>query len=312
MKRFMFIVLGSLVAQTAWAGWVITYKDADTGETSHDYYDGDRASFGDMIDTGEHFIAVNRDARAYWMGTPEQYCKALISWTKNMQAKMASMPVQFRPVPISQKKVTRKKLGTEQIAGFSATGWEFYVNGNQEGRLWISSDSGLSDIIEFERSQSKRVKCLEELQSMGLEGSKLYKQTVDGAFVLKESYRQVVSVERKSISSSQFDAPEGYKAFQDYDRFVEYTGNHSDSSTTSSSDSPAPQLDSPERASDHGFEPESSKDYDGGDNVVINDAKEIGRDAADEAHQSTKQGIQEGISEDIQKGVRGLMDKLGF
>jgi len=46
------------------------------------------------------------------------------------------------------------------------------------------------------------------------------------------------------------------------------------------------------------------------ESVVEKDAKDIGRNSVNEAHQSTKQGIQNGISDQIQKGIGGLMNGL--
>jgi len=46
------------------------------------------------------------------------------------------------------------------------------------------------------------------------------------------------------------------------------------------------------------------------ESVVEKDAKDIGRNSVNEAHQSTKQGIQNGISDQIEKGIGGLMNGL--
>ena len=46
------------------------------------------------------------------------------------------------------------------------------------------------------------------------------------------------------------------------------------------------------------------------ESVLEKDAKDIGRNSVDEAHQSTKRGIQNGISEQIEKGIGGLMNGL--
>ncbi len=46
------------------------------------------------------------------------------------------------------------------------------------------------------------------------------------------------------------------------------------------------------------------------ESVLEKDAKDIGRNSVDEAHQSTKRGIQNGISDQIEKGIGGLMNGL--
>jgi len=256
IRNFILALLTCAFAQTAWAGWIVTYKDAETGEQSREYYDSGKANYGELIFAGKQMIVIDQGSRSYWKGTPEQYCHALKA---QMQMMQSMMPAQFRQKPISQKQVARKKLGTKSIAGYSATGWEFTVDGSPSGRVWISSDSGLSGIIDFERSQSKQMKCFEEMERMELEGAKLYKQTVEGAFILRDSQRQVTSVERKSISSDRFNAPAGYKAFSDYQQFVEYAGNNGSDSSSNMSSAPAgTSFDMSEQRSRRNTEPENT------------------------------------------------------
>jgi len=250
MKRTFFVLLTCLFAQTAWAGWVVTYKDAESGAKSQEFYESGKANIGEMIYTGKHFLAIDRSSKSYWKGTVQQYCDALGAQMKKLEAQMASLPAQYRPKPISQKKVTRKKLGNKTIAGFSSTGYEFYVDGSQEGRIWVSSDSGLSGILDIERSMGKKVKCLEGSSKMSLEGSALYTETTKNKFILKESYREVVSVESKSVPSSVFDAPSGYKSFSDYDQFVDYASNNSGSSSGGYSDSYDDSMSMPSESQD--------------------------------------------------------------
>lgn len=304
MKLFNYIALSCLLVPTARAGWVVTYENFETGERSQEYYEADRANFDGLIYSGDLFIVVDRNARAYWMGPPERYCNSLKTQLMRMQS---MIPAQFREKPISQRDVTRNRLGTKSIAGFSATGWDFFIDGNQEERVWISSDSGLSEIIEYERSYSKNMKCFEEMESDSLEGSKLYKQTVEGAFILGESYRQVVSVERKSVNSSHFGAPEGYKAFSDYDEFVRHVDNRSGASTMSSTLSFEPQPDMPEHSTSHESkaEPDKGEEYDGS----VENAEESTDDKVDVNRGSTKVGDLESVSDDFRKSVDKLLDK---
>jgi len=296
MKRLPLIVLACLVAHSAWAGWVVTYKDSESGEQHQEFYQDSKANLGDTIYDGKHIIAVDQNAEAYWKGTPQQFCNALNSWRQKMQEQMAAMPAQFRPKQITQQKITRDKLGTKKIAGFKAIGWEFFADGNPSGQVWVSSDSGLSDIIDFKRSQSKKMKCLEEMDSMSIEGAKLYKKTVEDTFVLMESYRQVVSVEHKNVSSNQFKVPVSYKAFSDYDQFVDYVSNHSDAAS--------------DMSGGLGDESDEWQQQQQSDNVIVNDVKEIADQAVDEAHQSTKSGVKREISEDVKGGVKKFLDKL--
>ena len=116
-----------------------------------------------------------------------------------MQEQLASLPAQYRPVPISQKKVTRKKIGTRSIAGYSATGYYFFTDGIQNGQFWVSSDSALSGLIALKESKNDDYECFDEMKGMSLEDSALFKKMEEKTFILKESSREVVSVERKSL-----------------------------------------------------------------------------------------------------------------
>lgn len=311
MKRIFIVFIVALISMPAWSGWEVTYKDAESGERSKEYYANGKANFGQIVYTGKHFLVVDAGSKAYWKGTPEQYCEALLSQKKKMEVQMASLPAQYRPVPISKKKVTRKKIGTQKITGYSATGYDFSVDGEQAGQIWVSSDSGLSDIIKSQRAMAKKMKCLDEMDGSSVESSALYKQTIDDAFPMKEDFRQVVSVEKKSVPDKHFTEPAGYRSFSSYDQFMNHLMNRSGSSNTASQHS-APSYDMPtersqtQASSTPGSEVKGQQE----ENVLVKDAREIADDAVDEAHQSTKQGIQDEVSKDIQKGVKGFLDKL--
>lgn len=310
MKYILLVLMACLISNSAWAGWVTTYKDSENGKKSYEYYEKGKANFGELIFTGKKFILVNPDAKAYWEGTPEQYCKAMDSQRKMMEKQMANMPAQYKPVPISKKKVTRKELGKQKIAGFSAKGYEFYVDGRQDGRIWVSSDSRLSGIIDFENSMLEKTKCFEGLDSTTLEGSALYKKTVKNKVILKESHRQVVSIEKKSIPAARFEAPAGYKSFSDYDQFMKYLMSHAGSGSGYSSGEPSDYLEKqtgpPQQAAVSA--PENQREGKG--NVIAKDTKDIANDTADDAHQAAKDGVQKGISKKVKKGIKGAIDKL--
>lgn len=301
MKRIILMLAMTMVCQTVTAGIVVTYKDAESGEQRQEFYEGGKANLSGMIYTGKHFVVVDQATRTYWKGTPDQYCKGLQAMKKKMEAQMASMPAMYRPVPISQKKVTRKKIGKQNIAGFSATGYEFSVDGSPSDRVWVSSDSGLADIIKFERSMLKKWRCLDGLSNMSLEGADIYKQTVEGKFVLKESFQQVYKVEKKSIPASIFKTPSGYKSFSNYERYMDYLMNASGADSGDSSMQYESEYNMPSEMNDQRTQR---------DNVIVEDAKDIANDAVNQAHSSTKRGIQDEISKDVEKSVKGLLDKL--
>jgi len=247
MKRFMMVMFVCLFSQTAWAGWVVTYRNADTGAKNQVFYEGRNMSAVSMIYKDGDMIAVDRGSRAYWKGTPQQYCEVLNAINKKAKAQMASLPAQFQPKPISKSKVTRKNLGTKSIAGFSATGYTFFVDGHSSKQIWVSSDSGLSRVIDFGHSMEKKMKCFDHMGLSGLEDTAIYKRTVEDTFILKDSNQQVVSVEKKSISSDRFNVPRGYKSFSDFKSFTQHISNHSSSSSRAPSRPSMPSFDIPPR-----------------------------------------------------------------
>lgn len=316
--RFLALLFAGVFLFTtpAWAGWVVTYSDSETGEQSKEYYQDGKANMDSLIYDGRDLIVVSNEADSYWQGSPDKYCNALKKQREQMEAQFAMMPEQYRPKPMSSKKVTRKKASTETVAGFKANGYDFFADGSPQGRVWVSRDTRLSGLINFEKSFSGKMKCFEGLDAMSIEGTKLYKDTVNNTFIVKDSHRQVVSVDKQSVPSGKFAAPEGYRAFRDYQSFMNHIKDNSRSSHSGSS--PAPyQAEGMSREDyrrkaaeemDKGAEREASRKQK--DNVIVRDAKEIADDSVDEAHQSTKKGIKKEVSKDINKGVNKFLKKL--
>ena len=309
MKYSIFLILACLFSQTAWAGWVVTYKDAESGEKSQEFYDGRKHSTGELIYTDKYFVAIDRNSKSYWKGTPEQFCKDMDEFRKMMEAQMASMPPEYRPVPMDKRNVMQKKLGSKSIAGFNAKGYVFFADGIQRGEVWVSSDPGLSGIINFEKSldsSAKDMSCFDNMASDSLDGASLYKKTVENQFILKEPGRQVVSVEKKVVSPAHFNVPSGYKSFNDYQKFMNHIGNASNSSSDAYYEQTEPSYDE----SENRLQAATSKSKNKSDNVIVKDAKDISEGAVDEAHREMKDGIQKEISDDIKKGVKGLLDSF--
>lgn len=239
--KICFLILISLAlfcyTDLVWAGWVVTYAETETGEETKEYYQDGKANFGALIYDGRDFMLINHESQGYWQGSPDQYCNAVKRQSQLMEQQLASLPEQYRPKAMGSKKITRQKVGTEIIAGFKASGYDFYVDGARQGRIWVSNDSGLGELIRFENNQQGKMNCFAEMESMSLEGTKVYKETVRNGFVLKESYRAVVSVKRATVSGDHFKSPAGYRAFTDYQQFM----NHATSQARSApSSAPSP------------------------------------------------------------------------
>ncbi len=215
-----FLVWGGM----ATAGIVVTSEQRDFRDRmtqSREYYGNGRYRGDGTILSGGGMTIMDEKAGAYWQGAPERFCEAV----KKMKAAMESLvPAEYREKPISQRKVTRRKIGTKTIAGFAATGYEFFVDGRPSGgKVWVSDAAGLSDLIAARRSIEKEFECkgMDE-DSTNVQASELYKKTVEGKIVLDDGFRKVVSVEKKSIPVSVFSPPSGYRRFSSYEDFMEY------------------------------------------------------------------------------------------
>ena len=306
MKRLILVMFTCLVAQTAWAGWVVTYEDAETGEKSHEYFEDARRNAGGQIITANRLISVDPGSKAYWSGKPDQFCKAIKAQMQKMQAATAAMYAthpEYKPIPISRQEVTREKIGTDTIAGFSATGYAFLVDGINSGEVWVSKDPGLSDLISLQTSMAKmmenHMRCMKDLddQDSGLQASALYKKTVKNAVILKESYRQVVSIEQKNVPANRFEAPGGYKAFSDYPQFMDYVSNNSGSSSRGPASRSVPSFDmpAPQRSSPAQDEAQASSREDTGSS----------EESADKGQESKVDGVKKG-AEKLLKSFGGL------
>ncbi|MDT8285171.1 MAG: hypothetical protein RQ767_06555, partial [Thermovirgaceae bacterium] len=305
---------------------VVTYEDSETGERRQDMYTKGKMRFGDSVVTRNYVIVADSGSQSYWKGTPKQYCDALSKMKKKMEEQLASLPAEYRPKPIDNSQVSRQKIGTRSIAGYTATGYDFFVGEIGQGAVWVSSDPALSELISLQNTKNNEYECFDEKMGSDIEDSTLYEKTIKGAFVLKEDWQQVLSVERKNVSSGIFDTPKGYKSFSDYQQFTEYiSNNHSRPSSDQfyGSEEYRPSDDYMQaderrqetyRAEDEGAD-ETAPTEQGlsrkmEDNIVAQDAKDIASDSAREARQSTKRGIQKEISKDIQKGVGGFLKKI--
>jgi len=95
MKRLMIVMFVCLFSQTAWAGWVVTYRNADTGAKNQVFFEGRNMRAEGMIYKDGDMIAVDRGSRAYWKGTPQQYCEVMNAINKKLKAQMDLLQLSF-------------------------------------------------------------------------------------------------------------------------------------------------------------------------------------------------------------------------
>jgi len=230
-----------LVAVPAWAGWMATFEamhpDGGKGRFfqyyDHGRYAEDMGRSVTVIADGQ-ISYIDTVAKAYWQGTPARFCR---EQQKMMEEIDALLPAEYREKPISQRRVTRKKVGAATIAGFRATGYRFFVDGKQETEIWVSSDSGLSGLIAAQRESVGRALDCDRGSSSSVSDSKLYRRTVRDAFVLKYPsgrvgeqilWNSLVSVEKQRVSDTKFRVPSGYRKFTDLQKFYKYSGSFQD------------------------------------------------------------------------------------
>lgn len=128
------------------------------------------------------------------------------------------------------------------------------------------------------------------------------------------------SASDQTVEQMQQNAPGQYTGFLRMDRTMELVSVREGALSSKVFDLPGKPMDMSGRGrtspSRYGMEHESryqSRDTEHSkqeDNVVKKDTRDIMDNSINEAHQSTKQGIQDGINEQIHKGIGGLMDGL--
>ncbi len=151
---------------------------------------------------------------------------------KQLQQMSKSAPIENMPKPV----VSIKRTGSNDvIAGHKTDKYTVNVDGDKYQDIWIASDISMDDemkklrLDKFQLMQKRMDKCMDaSKEEMGMMADPLdspeYKKLTEKGFVMKEVYHtggfsgpagdettEVVRLEKKSISSSEFKIPAGYK-----------------------------------------------------------------------------------------------------
>jgi len=163
--------------------------------------------------------------------SPEQR-KMMEEQMKQLQQMSKSAPIENMPKPV----VSIKRTGSNDvIAGHKTDKYTVNVDGDKYQDIWIASDISMDDemkklrLDKFQLMQKRMDKCMDaSKEEMGMMADPLdspeYKKLTEKGFVMKEVYHtggfsgpagdettEVVRLEKKSISSSEFKIPAGYK-----------------------------------------------------------------------------------------------------
>ncbi len=194
---------------------------------------------------------VDEERKAYASGTPDEYCRVSKSLGEEMkEAMLKEMAPEEREMfekymkegsniregvkrPQSKKPVvTIAKTGSEVIAGYKTTRYTVTVDGERYEDVWIAADASLanemkeieSGMLSMQKRFEKCAGAVEDYEDEdGPSSSPEYDKLMSKGFVMKEiSYTggyeeegevvsEVVKLEKKSITSSEFKVPSGYK-----------------------------------------------------------------------------------------------------
>ncbi len=165
-------------------------------------------------------------------GLPPEARKIMEEQMKQLQQQSKSAPIENMPKPV----VSIKKTGSSDvIAGHKTDKYTVNVDGDKYQEIWIASDISIDDemkklrLDKFHLMMNRMDKCMNASEdAMGMMADPLdspeYKKLTEKGFVMKEVYytggfsghegearKQVVRIEKKSISASEFKIPAGYK-----------------------------------------------------------------------------------------------------
>jgi len=165
-------------------------------------------------------------------GFPPEQRKMWEEQMKQAQQMPKSAPIENMHKPV----VSIKKTGSNDvIAGHKTDKYTVNVDGDKYHEIWIASDISMDDemkklrLDKFHLMMNRMEKCMNSSEEeMGMMADPLdspeYKKLTEKGFVMREvnytggfsgpeddERKEVVSLEKKSISASEFKIPAGYK-----------------------------------------------------------------------------------------------------
>ena len=244
-KNLLLIFLVMLVSAESFAGWIITLRESESDGTT--YYEtmmiednmmksaGHDGSFIFNVNSRE-FYMIDDANKTYWQGQLDDFRENYYNAMKVAVDQMLSgLPPEQRemykqmfgdmveiysdpdPAKIKSVNIEVKKAGEAiEIAGYASTKYEVTVDGKLVEELWLSDELDVNEDLDF--------KAIAELMNEirpNLDDEFLYEYTDEYMRLWEKGFRmksiddngdmsEVIKVEKKKISASEFQAPEGY------------------------------------------------------------------------------------------------------
>jgi hypothetical protein len=322
----------------AFAGFVVQKEvRSSDGMTSRaktekivEYYDPDAGKFAMQstilrFDTGE-MIITNHEQKNYYRNTVSGYCRDIDTMVQEITSSpeyrqaeqmMKQMRTQYGNQAGQQQQMPKpvlRRVGPAKVAGFSAEHFQVKVGSEVENEVWLSNDSRL-DKLDWEKNAKLRRKaekferqineCMKKLSQMS-PGAEVQEDPLEdrSAFELqrKDSFVEVttVAIERRSIPASRFEPPPGYRKVSMKEAMAFSMNQGGDSESSYGGDrypADAPAAYHQEPAQEKG--------------MLEKDVEDIREHAEREAHDQTKNAVEDEISDQVRQGVKGLMKLFG-
>lgn len=246
LPTIIFVILFILSTFSSNAGWVITQRHStDEGLIQYETLtiqsnlvkiSGLNGTF--IFDIGKGtFVLANEQRKVFWEGRIDEFrssyyaaLKSIIEeLTKDLPQDQKDLYNTMLEETINMYAVTKqpandstktdiKNTGlTEEIAGYSSSGFEVYVNGKLREQLWISSAIPLKKDLDMRKFAS----IIREIEpnvngEYVFENSESYLKLTESGFPMRTIddlgiMVEVIKVEEQKIANSEFEMPADFK-----------------------------------------------------------------------------------------------------
>jgi len=246
LPTIIFVILFILSTFSSNAGWVITQRHStDEGLIQYETLtiqsnlvkiSGLNGTFIFDIEKGT-FVLANEQRKVFWEGRIDEFrssyyaalksiieelTKDLPQDQKDLYNTMLEETINMygetkQPANDSTKTEIKNTGLTEEIAGYSSSGYEVYVNGKLREQLWISSAIPLKKDLDMRKFAS----IIREIEpnvngEYVFENSESYLKLTESGFPMRTIddlgiMVEVIKVEEQKIANSEFEMPADFK-----------------------------------------------------------------------------------------------------
>lgn len=235
LKRFLTLaVMLVLMSVPAYAGWVQVEKGGDTTIISHGMIKemSRGSSHYSVLDAKKgNFMLVDTKRKVYASDTVDNFCKTVADSVKQA---MKSMPKEARKAmeKMSSHRKAPPKVSVEKvgdggtIAGYKTVKYRVLADGRPYQELWLTKDLALTKEMRrlYTVVMNRVSSCTARMSPMAeatpdIEDSAAYRKIESSGWTMKSITRsamenssmEVVKLQKKSVPSSEFAPPAGYK-----------------------------------------------------------------------------------------------------